>query len=196
MNLTRCFVVVAMAACVAGPACADEALVVKPLVERKVDTLPAGELYWRIQTYPTRDAATAAAGPYTLIAESGGQVWSFTLGPGGVQDAGATKVADVGPIARVTATHWLLRINEATGPAGAVTPVHSHPGSEAFYVLSGRHSIRQVAGTLNVDAGHAEPGRGADLAMQVSSTGDAPLRSLVMFVVDADRPFSTPAALP
>jgi hypothetical protein len=196
VNLVKYLVVVAIAGCVAGAARAEDVLVVKPLVERKVDTLPTGELYWRIQTWPTREAATAAAGPYTLVAESGGQVWSFTLGAGGVQDAGATKVADVGPIARVAATHWLLRINEATGPAGAVTPIHSHPGSEAFYVLSGRHSIRQVAGTLNVDAGHAEPGRGADLAMQVSSTGDVPLRSLVMFVVDADRPFSTPAALP
>jgi hypothetical protein len=32
--------------------------------------------------------------------------------------------------------------------------------------------------------------------MQVSSTGSADLHSLVMFVVDATRPFSSPAKMP
>jgi quercetin dioxygenase-like cupin family protein len=83
-----------------------------------------------------------------------------------------------------------------SGPPGSVTPVHSHPGSEAFYVLAGEQSIRGAHGTLRVQAGSAEPGHGADMAMQVSSTGQSDLHALVMFVVDADKPFSTPAALP
>jgi hypothetical protein len=36
----------------------------------------------------------------------------------------------------------------------------------------------------------------AGMAMQVSSTGSSELRSLVMFVVDATQPFSSPASLP
>jgi hypothetical protein len=32
--------------------------------------------------------------------------------------------------------------------------------------------------------------------MQVSSSGDGDLHALVMFVVDAGRPFSSPAAMP
>ena len=38
-----------------------------------------------------------------------------------------------------------------------------------------------------------DPGHGADMAMEVSSSGDVDLNALVMFVVDATRPFSTPA---
>lgn len=34
------------------------------------------------------------------------------------------------------------------------------------------------------------------MPMQVSSSGSTDLHSLVMFVVDADRPFSTPAKFP
>jgi hypothetical protein len=34
------------------------------------------------------------------------------------------------------------------------------------------------------------------MAMQVSSSGASDLHALVMFVVDATRPFSTPASLP
>jgi uncharacterized cupin superfamily protein len=90
----------------------------------------------------------------------------------------------------------LLRINEASGPPGSVTPVHSHPGSEAFYVLAGEQSVRGAHGTIVVKAGTPEAGHGAGMAMQVSSTGSSELRSLVMFVVDATQPFSSPASLP
>jgi hypothetical protein len=47
-----------------------------------------------------------------------------------------------------------------------------------------------------VAAGKAETGLGADVPMQVSSSGASDLHSLVMFVVDANKPFSSPAKLP
>ena len=50
-------------------------------------------------------------------------------------------------------------------------------------------------GTLRVKPGQPEAGNGADVAMQVSSSGSEDLHSLVMFVVDAKRPFSSPATL-
>jgi hypothetical protein len=49
---------------------------------------------------------------------------------------------------------------------------------------------------MQVDAGQSEPGHRADTPMQVSSSGSTNLLSLVMFVADADKPFSTPAKLP
>ena len=104
--------------------------------------------------------------------------------------------AEVGPIPRIQAGEYLLRINEATGAPGSTTSVHSHPGSEAFYVLSGEQSIQGPAGTLKVHPGHAEAGNGADIPMQVTSTGTTDLHALVMFVVDAARPFSAPAKMP
>jgi len=175
---------------------AQPALVVRPLAERKVADLPSGELFWRIETYPSKEAAEAAAGTWSLVAEAAGKVWLFTLGSPGGSTPGGTKVSEVGPIARVAATQYLLRINEASGPPGSVTPTHSHPGSEAFYVLTGEQTIRGASGTLVVKAGTPEAGRGASMAMQVSSSGASDLRSLVMFVVDATQPFSSPASLP
>jgi len=175
---------------------AQQALVVRPLVERKVAELPNGELFWRIETYPSKDAAQAAVGTWSLVAEAAGKVWLFTLGSAGGSTPGGTKVSEVGPIARIVAPQYLLRINEASGPPGSVTPVHSHPGSEAFYVLAGEQSIRGARGTLVVKAGVPEAGSGASQAMQVSSSGSSDLQSLVMFVVDATQPFSSPASLP
>jgi hypothetical protein len=198
--LSRFAVVVAVVAALglALPmiAAAQGALTIKPLAEKTVDSLPAGALYWRIENLASLSAAQAAAGPFSIAVDAAGKAWLFTLGAAGRTTSGATIVAEIGPIPRVAATRYLLRINDASGPPGSVTPIHRHPGSEAFYVLTGEQSIRGEHGTLRVEAGGAEAGHGADMAMQVSSTGDRDLHALVMFVVDADKPFSSPATWP
>ena len=177
-------------------AIAQQPLVIKPLAEKKLAELPAGPLFWRIESFPTLAQAQAIAGTWSLVAESAGKVWLFTLGPAGGSSTGGTKVADFGPIPRVVAPQYLLRINEATGPPGSITPVHSHPGSEAFFVLAGEQSIRSPHGLMRVQVGQPEAGHGADMPMQVSSSGSTDLHALVMFVVDATKPFSSPAAFP
>jgi hypothetical protein len=175
---------------------AQQKFVIKALAERKVAELPAGTLFWRIENFSALEQAQAAAGSWGLVAESAGKTWLFTLGPAGGASEGGTKVAEVGPIPRINASEYLLRINEASGPPGSVTAVHTHPGSEAFYVLAGEQSIRSLHGLMRVKAGQAEAGNGADSPMQVSSSGSTELHSLVMFVVDATRPFSSPTKMP
>ena len=177
-------------------AIAQQPLVVKPLAEKKVAELPAGPLSWRIENFTALAQAQAAAGPWSLVAESAGKVWLFTLGPAGGSSAGGTKVAEFGPIPRVVAPQYLLRINEASGPPGSITPVHTHPGSEAFFVVAGEQSIRSPHGLMRVKVGQPEAGHGADMPMQVSSSGSTDLHALVMFVVDATKPFSSPATFP
>lgn len=177
-------------------AIAQQPLVIKPLAEKKVAELPAGPLSWRIENFTALAQAQAAAGPWALVAESAGKVWLFTLGLAGGSSAGGTKVAEFGPIPRVVAPQYLLRINEASGPPGSITPVHTHPGSEAFFVLAGEQSIRSPHGVMRVKVGQPEAGHGADMPMQVSSSGSTDLQALVMFVVDATKPFSSPATLP
>ncbi len=174
----------------------QQALVVKALTEKKVAELPAGPLFWRLDNFPTLAQAQAAAGPTGLAAESGGKVWLFTLGPASGSSSGGTKVAEVGPLPRVVATQYLLRINEATGAPGSITTVHTHPGSEAFYVLAGEQSIRTPQGVIRVRVGQPETGPGVGTPLQVSSSGSTDLHALVMFVVDATKPFSSPATFP
>ena len=178
-----------------SPAAAQQKFSIKPLAERKVSELPAGTLYWRIENFSNVEQAQATRGPWSLVVESAGKIWLFTLGPAGGSSPGGTKVVEVGPIPRVAAPEYLLRINQATGAPGSVTSVHSHPGSEAFFVLAGEQTIRSPRGVMRVRAGQPETGHGADVPMQVSSSGSENLHSLVMFVVDATRPFSSPAKL-
>lgn len=192
-----------------GPAAAQAKYVVKPVAELKTRQLPAGPLYWRIENFPTLEQAKAAAGPYrwnadtvaydgtpSLTAEIDGKVWLFTLGPKGGQTPGGTPVAEIGPVPSITAPEYLLRVNHGSGPAGSKTPSHSHPGSEAFYVVSGRLGQKTPHGVRYVDAGHTLNGSEPDTTMEVFNAGTTDLTALIMFVVDATRPFSVPAKLP
>ena len=196
--MKRFLAILSIVACALGlsPAHAEQPLRIKPLAQKKVSQLPPGELYWRIENVASLADAQAAAGDWGLAAEAAGKVWLFTLGSRGGSSGAGTKVTEVGPIPRFHAAQYLLRINEATGAPGSITPVHTHPGSEAFYVLAGEQTIRGAHGVMRVKVGQPEAGHGADMPMQVSSTGSTDLLSLVMFVVDADRPFSSPARFP
>ena len=189
----------ALGLCAAGmllsPAAAQQALSVKPVVEKKLAQLPTGPLYWRIENFPTLSEAQAAAGPTSLAAEIAGKVWLFTLGSQGGATPGGSKAAEIGPVPAVAAPEYLLRINHATGAPGAKTSVHTHPGSEAFFVLTGKVGQRTPHSTAYAEAGQTMNGHGADMPMQVFSAGHTDLVQLVMFVVDATRPFSSPAKI-
>jgi hypothetical protein len=180
--------------------------VVKPVAEMKVKQLPEGPLYWRVENFPTLAEAQAAAGSYrwnpntvrydgspSLIAEVAGKVWLFTLGAKGAATPGGNKVAEIGPLPPITASEYLLRVNHGYGPPGAKTPVHTHPGSEAFYVVAGQLGQRTPHGVNHVEAGGTMNGHAADTTMEVFNSGTTDLTALIMFVVDATKPFSVPA---
>ena len=193
-----------------GPstAAAQTQYTVTPLAQKKVKELPRGPLYWRVETFPSLADAKAAVGPdgwnpalvryettTSLIAELAGKVWVLTLGPMGAATPGGNKVAEVGPVPTITAPEYLLRVNAGSGPPGSETPVHSHPGSEAFYVVAGELGQRTQSGVTRVAAGNGMNGHDAGMPMQVFNGGPTDLTALIMFVVDASKPFSEPAKL-
>lgn len=190
-------------------AAAQGAYVVKPVAEMKVKQLPRGALFWRVETFPTLAQAKAAASQYrwnpdtvsydgspSLIADVAGKVWVFTLGAKGGATPGGSKVVEIGPVPPVTASEYLLRVNHGSGPPGSKTPVHTHPGSEAFYVVAGRLGQRTPHGVSHAEAGQTMNGHAPDMPMEVFNSGKTDLTALIMFVVDATRPFSEPAKMP
>ena len=189
-----------------SPVATQAKYIVQLVAEMKVKQLPKGELFWRVENFPTLDEAKAAALPYrwnpdtvsydglpSLTAEVAGKAWLFTLGPKGGATAGGTKVAEIGPVPPLGAPEYQLRVNYGHGPPGATTPVHTHPGSEAFYVLTGQLSQRTPQGAMNVEAGHSMNGHPAGMTMEVFNGGTTELEALIMFVADATKPFSVPA---
>ena len=97
----RSFIFMALSLCAAStlalsPVQAQQVLVVKPVTEKKVTQLPAGPLYWRVETFPTLEGAQTAAGPTSLAAEVSGKVWLMTLGAKGGATPGGSTVAEIG----------------------------------------------------------------------------------------------------
>lgn len=193
--MKRLFIAALLALGLSAPATAQE-FRIKPVAEKRLKELPPGPLFWRVETFPTLGQAQAAAGATALAVEVQGKAWLFTLGTPGISTPGSSKVAEIGPVPALGAAEYLLRINYTGGPAGAKTPIHTHPGSEAFYVLSGRLGQTTPHGTMHAETGKTMNGHGADVPMEVFSAGPGELNALVMFVVDATRPFSSPAKLP
>ena len=105
-------------------------------------------------------------------------------------------MAEIGPVPPLSAPEYLLRVNYGSGPPGAKTPVHSHFGSESFYVVAGTLGQKTPHGTSYVEAGHGMNGHMPGMAMEVFNGGTTDLTALIMFVVDATKPFSVPATLP
>jgi quercetin dioxygenase-like cupin family protein len=165
-----------------SPVAAQQQYVVKPVAQKKIKQLPTGPLYWRVENFPTLADAKAAVGPdgwnpasvryettTALIAEVAGEIWVVTLGPKDASTPGGSKVAEIGPVPAITAPEYLLRLNYGSGPPGAKTPVHSHAGSEAFYVIAGRLGQRTPHGVDYVEGRpHDEwtSGRHADASLQ------------------------------
>lgn len=161
------------------------------VAEEKAGSLAADPLYWTIEK-ATGDMQKVP-GVAMLSAKAFGENWIFTLGPKGHHSASGSVVAEIGPIMITPATEHLLRVQAVTAPSGTRTPVHMHPGTEAFYVLSGQVTQRTQYGVATVAAGRSMPGHGAETIMEVSSSGSENLNALVLFVLDANKPFSTPS---
>ncbi len=169
--------------------------VVQKVAEKPLSALPEGELYWHAETFGTIEEAKAAETPQGVAAEAGGKAWLLTLGAKDLPGGGGEPVATVGPIDRFDAPEYLMRVNVSDAPPGAKTSIHSHPGSEAIYILSGEATIRWPDRTDIVSAGETLAGAAPDTAMEAASTGDEKLVELIMFLVDSSEPFSSPAEL-
>jgi len=170
--------------------------VVEPVAEKALVALPeGGDLYWHVETFATMAEAEAAASDAGVPAEVGGKAWLLTLAPEDAAGHGGEAVATIGPIDRFDATEYLLRVNVSAAPPGTKTSVHSHPGSEAIYILSGEATIRWPDRTAVAGAGDSLAGEVPNTPMEATSSGDEDLVELIMFVVDAKQPFSSPADL-
>ncbi|HXI17268.1 MAG TPA: hypothetical protein VNM48_12965 [Chloroflexota bacterium] len=179
------------------------AVTVTTLGERTITPaqLPAGTLVWRLETLPTGDAAVVATGSTGVAASYDGRNFLVTLGPPGGSTRGATKIAETGPVpAPRTAGQITLRMSSLTAPAGGVSAVHSHPGAEGYYVISGEFGARSQSGTVRVPAGRTFVGPVSGTPVQAVNTGSGDLNTLVFFALDSSQPagsmatFADPAA--
>ena len=192
-------------ACALGPPAAAQTVGCEPIAQRAGRALGCfitaredlGELprdsalYWHIMEYATPAKAESAKGPRGTVVRSLGRTWLFTIAGAGWQPAKGTRTARIGPLALIEAQRYAAVYMEGTFRPGMQSPVHRHPGMEAWYTLEGAQCLETPEGKQVQGAG--DPGLlvRAGLPMQLTAVGSDVRRSLVLILQDAAQPRST-----
>jgi quercetin dioxygenase-like cupin family protein len=127
----------------------------------------------------------------------GSTVWEIRLAPPGSEAPGgaesARRVFESEPLEGIPTRARASFIEVSVPPRGGRTTVHTHPGPEFIYQLSGRIDYQNaIIGTRRLGPGGAE-GIPPDTAVQKRNPFARPATFLSFFLVDPDRPFAPKA---
>ena len=101
-------------------------------------------MYWHIDRFDSLEAAKKAAGPDGVAAEAHGSVWLMTVEAQTEEPHGGRHFAWIGPLALPAADRYSMRVQSSLLRPGTTTPVHTHPGPEVFYVISGEQCLETL----------------------------------------------------
>src|SRR5438105_13543735 len=155
--------------------------------------VPQGEIsqatvFWHVYSYPSRREAEAVKGRRGTVIEGLGKTWLLAIGEAGWQPApGAVRVAEIGPLHVKPGEKYTAQYMVAIFTPGMTTPVHRHPGPEAWYTLSGEVCLETPNGKLVGRAGESTivP---AGPPMKLTATGTEKRRSLVLILHETSEP--------
>jgi hypothetical protein len=151
-------------------------------------------LYWHLDGFSSRAAAERAKVKRSTVVESLGRVWLFTIAESNWRPAGGDRIGLVGPLPLVDAATYAAVYMEGVFRPGMHSPVHRHPGVEAWYTLEGEQCLETHQGKLIQRAGDPGVMVQAGLPMRLTGTGTVVRRSVVLILQDASKPRSTLAA--
>jgi hypothetical protein len=146
--------------------------------------------YWHIDTFATRADAEAASAARSTVVESLGRRWLFTIADSSWRPAAGERIASIGPLSLVKADSFAAVYMEGVFQPGMRSPIHRHPGVEAWYTLEGEQCLETPRGKLVQRAGGAGVMVPGGLPMILTGTGSGVRRSLVLILQDATRPRS------
>jgi quercetin dioxygenase-like cupin family protein len=147
-------------------------------------------LYWHIDAFGSDSQARSAKVARGTVVHSLGQIWLFTIGSRAWRSQGGKHIAVVGPLPLVQADSFAAVYMEGVFRPGMQSPVHRHPGVEAWYTLEGEQCLETPKGKLVQRArgpGVMVPG---GEPMILTGTGKGLRRSLVLILQDATQPRS------
>ena len=152
--------------------------------------LPAGQMFWHIDAFPSRAAADAARTTRGTVVESLGRTWLFTIAPKAWRPSGGEHVADIGPLPTTPGGRYTAQYMEGVFRPGMKTRVHRHPGPEAWYNLSGEICLETPAGKMTGRTGGPAVIVPAGPPMMLTATGTQVRRSLALVLHDSAQPAS------
>jgi quercetin dioxygenase-like cupin family protein len=143
------------------------------------------QVFWHLDTYPTRADADAATGPRGTVVGSYGKVWLLTIEAKGWRPLGGERVNEIGPLPVVAGRSYSVQYMEATFDPGMTAPSHEHPGPEAWHTLAGETCLETPDGKFVGRAGGPPVIIPGGPPMHLTATGTEQRRALVLILHDA-----------
>ena len=144
------------------------------------------EVYWHIRTFANRAAAEAAKSATGIVAEEDGRVWLSEFGARSVVVKGGQAVAVVGPLKLLPAKSYTAVLSFAVMRPGDRSRVHTHPGPEGWYMITGEQCLETPAGANRAKAGGTMTVL-PSVPMELSVTGTVLRKSLVLVIHDSSQ---------
>lgn len=161
------------------------------LASEPLGVLSKATIYWHLDTYDTRAAAETAKGSQGTVVEALGKIWLFTVADAGWRPPGGVRVAEIGPLLVKSGEKYTALYAEGISNVGDVTPVHHHPGPEAWYTMAGEMCVETPAGKMVGRAGETNiiPG---DTPVTILATGAEQRRSVWLVLHESAHPWTAP----
>jgi quercetin dioxygenase-like cupin family protein len=151
-------------------------------------------LYWHIHALPTEASAKSARAARSTVVASLGRIWLFTIGDSSWRTAVGEQIAVVGPLPLIEADSFTAVYMEGVFRPGMQSPVHRHPGVEAWYTLQGEQCLETPQGKIEQRAGGPGVMVPGGVPMILTGTGTGIRRSLVLILQETGQPRSVVAA--
>ncbi len=108
------------------------------LADEPIGPITTPQVFWHLDTYPTRLAAQADKGPHGVVVESFGKVWLMTIDDEHWRSAHGERAATIGPLPVVAGEPYSAQLMEADFTPGMTAATHIHSGPEAWYAVGGQ----------------------------------------------------------
>jgi len=159
------------------------------LAVNPVGQLAKPQVFWHLDTYPTRAAAEADKGPRGAVVASFGKVWLMTIEDEKWRSAHGTRVAAIGPLPVIAGEKYTAQFMEADFTPGMTAPAHKHFGPEAWYAVSGGTCLETSDGRTQIGrVGNPPVIVPMGLSMHLTAIGTEERRSIVLILHLSSQP--------
>jgi hypothetical protein len=162
------------------------------MVDAPIGRLPAGPIFWHLDTYPTRAAAEEQAKKrHGTVVDALGRTWLFTIAEPGWRPRSGERVAEVGPLPVHEGISYSATYMEAISAPGMMSAIHTHSGPEAWFTIAGESCLETPQGAQWARAGGPPMIVPGGPAMLLTATGTVQRRAVVLILHDSSQPATT-----
>src|SRR5262249_44255802 len=96
------------------------------IIDQSLGRLGKSEMFWPLDTYPTRADAERAKGARGAVVESLGKVWLLSIKDKGWRPTGGERIGEIGPLPISATEAYSAQYMEAIFTPGMTAPPHIH----------------------------------------------------------------------